>query len=224
MAITGTQLVDFARAHNKLAVISGIGGVANEPALSFCNKIKRRIISQTLNWSWNRKTESSFTTTNETEDYTPTATDIYWVERAYAENEDDTATPKYRYPLEVVRDLPRNWEKGDPKKIALVLNSAGSERWRLYPMSGNFEWRIYVEYQAKPVAMTALSDNFNPIPDEMSDVLTQFMLAFSYKLTDKNMHLSELAEAERLLAMYRKFHVNEEPETGFYPEHSLFIG
>lgn len=228
MAITVQSCIDHARIHNKMFPLTGIGGISNQPGLDYANKTKKRIISQTLNWDWNRKSEASFLTVNGTEDYSVNATDIYWVERADCVVESDANTPKRRYPIQVVRDLPQNsYKAGFPSKIAKVLNTSGVAKWRVAPMSSSTILRIYIDYQRIPETLTALTGaggTFDPIPDTMEDVILQFFLAFTYRLVDKNAHVGELAEAERLLREYRKAHIVEESEVGFYPDFNMSLG
>jgi hypothetical protein len=222
--ITVQHLIDFARSHVKLAPLVGIGSISNEPGLTFANKIKRRIINQNYNWRWNRFSIPSFLTVDGQEDYIITPADFGWLEKVRVELEASTATPKPRRFLDVRRTLDHDIYKGDPSMVAAERSDTNLTIIRFQPIPSSTIWRVYPFYQKKPVMLTALTQTFDPIPDEFQDVLTQFFVAFAYKLVDKRQHTEELAEAERLLEMYKANLEPEESMSVFVPQRSLFLG
>jgi hypothetical protein len=222
--ITVQDLIDFARTHVKLAPLTGIGSIANEPGLTFANKVKKRIINQNYNWRWNRFSIPSFITVDGQDDYVITPNDFGWLEKVRGELEASTAAIKPRRFLDVRRTLDHDIYKGDPCMVAAERSDNNLLILRVQPVPSATVWRLYPFYQKKAVRITALTQTFDPIPDEMEDVLTQFFVAFAYKLVDKRQHLEELAEAERLLDLYKANLEPEESLSVFVPERSLFLG
>lgn len=222
--ITVQNLIDFARTHVKLAPLTGIGSIANEPGLTFANKTKKRIINQNYNWRWNRFPIPSFITVNNQDEYIVTPADMGWLEKVRIEQEASTANPKPRRFLNVRRTLEKGTYTGDPEYAAIERNDLGLTVIRLEPIPQGTVWRVYPYYQKKAVKITSLTQTFDPIPDEFEDVLTQFFIAFAYRLVDKKEHLQELAEAERLLQQYKANLEPEESNSLFVPDRSIFLG
>lgn len=224
MSVTIEELIKFARTHVKLVPIIGIGGFTNEPSLTIANKVKSRIINQSYNWEWNRASIPTFLTEDGKDEYVIRADDVGWLERTRIEKESDTTVPKTIHYLKVKRDLQKGWFKATPSEIALDITSKNERKLRFSQIPDNTIWRVYVDYQRKFCKMTALTDCFDPIPSEMDDIITQFFLAFIYKLVDNNQHYRELVEAERLLMNFRGFSDVEESSVGFVPEYGLLMG
>lgn len=53
----------------RMAVLSGAGGVTNEPALSICNDVLQTLLSAPNNWKFNKKALPQFTTIPYQQDY-----------------------------------------------------------------------------------------------------------------------------------------------------------
>lgn len=58
MAKTIQQTIDYVRTFSKLAPVTGIGGLVNQPALTFANNIMKLLLSPPFDWKWNRKEPS----------------------------------------------------------------------------------------------------------------------------------------------------------------------
>lgn len=77
--VTLQQVVNLASTHIELLPIAGVGGYANEPALSLCNDVMETILASTyempngevlsLDWKWNRAEMNMFVTSPNRQDY-----------------------------------------------------------------------------------------------------------------------------------------------------------
>ena len=223
--ITVQDMIDWARVHNKLQPFVGLGGLANQPALRIANEVKLAIINQqTYNWEWNRARHTPFLTVDGYDEYPILGHDIGWLENGYMEWNDDTSTPKNKRKLEVQQDLLRAYHKEDPTHAALDIDDYGQRIVRLSPIPSTTEWLVYLTYQKDPSRITVLSGGenqdgtFYPIPDKMEHVISQFYLAFCFRLVDKNTYYGELAEAMRRLDLYRNTSSAEQSSTIMVPD------
>src|SRR6266581_4193574 len=60
---------DLARTHAELVQLAGVGGFANEPALSLCNDVITEMFAQPSAWKFNRKEMPIFFTAIYRQDY-----------------------------------------------------------------------------------------------------------------------------------------------------------
>lgn len=224
--MTVQEVVDWARIHVRLAPIVNVGGFTGQPAIAIAQDVKLAIINQTYNWWWNRKSIPSFLTANLTYDYVVLPPDFGWLERGYHEEEASTAQPKPKERIEVVSNLPVPlFVGGWPTRAAAEVNQFGTRLLRVDPIPSTIIFRMYFDYQMKVQVPTALTHNFDPIPDDMNDIIRQFFLAFAFRTRDKDTYLVEEQKAKNML-LERKGASKPEQDTsiGFYPERSLFIG
>lgn len=227
MSITVQTIINWARTHTKLQPLVGIGGFSNEPGLTIANDVKMKIINSPYSWKWNRATHPSFlnNTTTNTEDYIILTNDIGWIERAYWEEEAVTSTPKPRHLLETVHQLLPGEAVGDPMKVAVEKNQYGTDVFRFYPIPDIVSRRFFIDYQKKCELMDALTDNFDPIPDDMQSVIRELFLAFALRLLDDKRAYSAMQNAERVLADLSGYHDAEQAKHEMIvPERSLFLG
>ena len=225
--ITVQDLINYARTHVKLAPLDGLGGFTSEPALRWANKIKKHIIQSPYDWEWNRSSIPSFLTVDEQSEYNVLVPDIGWLVDAWMELEASAVNNRDIRYLDIKRNIRKPWQHLDPSQICYMLDRNRNPVLRLDTIPRGSIWRIFVDYQRKPSRITALTGatgTFDPIPDEMEDVLTQFFIALAYKLVDRQDHLRELALAEQLLQEHRAYLSQEETEVGFVPERGLFLG
>jgi hypothetical protein len=209
MSITLQSIINYARVHTKLQPLVNIGGLNSvEPAVSIANDTKSKIMSRPYAWKWNRAAHIAFltNTTTRTEDYVMLANDLGWLERGYMEDYANTSTPKPRYPLECVRTLNKGWEVGQPMKVAVERDERGIDVIRLYriPDLGT-QFNVFLDYQRKPVLLTALTDNFDPIPDEYQGLIRQFFMAYCFRLIDDKRANTEIGRAEQMLDELREY-------------------
>jgi len=225
--ITVQDLIDYARTHVKLAPLQGLGGFADQPALRWANKIKKHIIQSPYDWEWNKASIPSFLTVNNKAEYNVKVPDIGWLTDAYMELEASAANNRDIRYLEVRRNIRKPWQKLDPSQICYTLDRNRNPVLRLDMIPGSTIWRIFVDYQRRPsriTTVTGATGTFDPIPDEMEDILSQFFIALAYKLVDRQDHLRELALAEQMLQEHRAYLSQEQTEVGFVPYRSLMLG
>lgn len=67
--VTITSVVQFASQHTELMPLSGIGGVANEPALSLANDTMNELLGQPFPWKFNRAEMPVLVTAPNKQDY-----------------------------------------------------------------------------------------------------------------------------------------------------------
>jgi len=67
--ITVQQVVNYAQQHNELMPLTGVGGVANEPALSIANDTLTMLLSESFPWKFNRGFMPVFVTCPNKQDY-----------------------------------------------------------------------------------------------------------------------------------------------------------
>lgn len=67
--ISVQNILDFARSHTALRPVLGVGGVSNEPGLSFANDILQYLFARPFAWKFNRKTMNFFMTQPFIQDY-----------------------------------------------------------------------------------------------------------------------------------------------------------
>lgn len=227
--ITVQNMVDWARVHNELQPFIGLGGLANEPALRIANEVKLAIIKQSYNWEWNRRTMTPFLTVENIWEYPILAPDLGWLEDGYFEWNADTATPKQVRPLEIRKSLKRPFHKDDPVFVATDVDDNGQRVIRVSPIPANTAWMVYLRYQMQPSLITQLTGGenqdgtFYPIPDDMGHVISQFFLAFCFRIAKlKNQYYGELAEAIRRITEFRGSDSNESTGTVMTPESDFF--
>src|ERR1700730_5551465 len=67
--ITLQSVVNFCSTHSDLLPLSGVGGYANEPALSLCNDTLSELITDPNDWFFNRVEMAPFYTAANKQDY-----------------------------------------------------------------------------------------------------------------------------------------------------------
>lgn len=221
--ITVQDLVNYARTHVKLSPLVSLGGFAEQPALKWANQIKKKIIRKKYNWEWNRKTVPDFLTVDGVDEYVASVNDIGWLEDCWCEQEASTATPKYGFYLDIRRNIRKGWLKDDPRRIAYMLDRKRVPVFRLDQYANGTIWRLFIDYQRKPSRIYALDQTFDPIPDEMEDVLHEFFMAFALRLVDKAEAFRQMQFAQVLLDEYLVAESIEQDSNNFVPERELAL-
>jgi len=228
--VTLQTVTDWARTYTKLIPIIGVGGFANEPALSICNNVMQAFLSRPYAWPFNRKTLATpVDTVNKQQDYTLTGVaDIGWIERGYVEEKAFTGTPKPIKDLEIVRALPKDSVVADrPYKICKDRESGtgGADTVvRVWPLPGTVIWTINLDYQIKAPLKTAMTAFFDPIPDELTSVIRQGFLAEALKHADDNRAMNELNLFYAMLRNALGFEDVGVSHQGFVPERAIMMG
>ena len=201
MSITVQSVINWARTQTKLQPLVNIGALSSsEPGLTFANDVKLKIIARPYAWKWNRATHPSFLSVANQEDYILHVNDIGWIERATMTEDNVTSTPQPRWNLEVVHQMLPGYSQGTPIKVAVERDSNGVDVLRFFPIPDVAIYRMFIDYQKKCELMTALTDNFDPIPDDMGGVIRELFLAYAMRMLDDKRAFSVMQAAEQKLA------------------------
>jgi len=232
--VTLQNVTDWARTYTKLIPIIGVGGFANEPALSICNNVIQAFLTRPYAWPFNRKTLATpIDTVDKQQDYTLTGVaDIGWIERGYVEEKAFTGTPKPIKDLEIVRALPKDSVIGArPFKICKDRESgAGNVDTivRVWPLPGTVIWTVNLDYQIKAPLKTTMTGagtgDWSPIPDELTSVIRQGFLAEALKHADDNRAMNELNLFYAMLRNALGFEDVGVSHQGFVPDRALMMG
>lgn len=126
--ITLQQIVTQMRAYPEFIPILGASGATQEPALSIANDVAQRIMSESMNWKWNREYVPPFLTVALQQDYCTQITDIGWLETAWRVDINNSTNngnlaPKPIFPMEAVRDLDQTSAQRVPFQISFIPNT-----------------------------------------------------------------------------------------------------
>lgn len=176
--ITLQNAINFAQAFCQLRPLAGVGGVANEPAVTIANQVKQFILGAPFAWRWNRASVS-FNTVAGTQDYSQAVSDLGWLEKASVK---DSNGNEFEIDLKLV--LSKSSEQGHPQHVSAQLDdNAGNITFRLLPVP-DAVYTVTLTYQKKATLFTALTGTWAPIPDELSYLYQKGFLAMALELAD----------------------------------------
>ena len=126
--ITIQQIVTSARAYPELIPVLGASGFTQEPALTICNDLSQRILSEPFNWKWNRAYVPSILTVALQQDYLTNISDIGWLEQGWRidinnSTNNGNLAPKPIFTMESVRDLGQTSYQASPFQLSFIPNS-----------------------------------------------------------------------------------------------------
>lgn len=155
----------------------------------------------------------------------PGITDFNWIESATVQDASTTLTPPPEFIIEAVNYIEPTGDMGNPSKVCMLSDDgSGTLTFRTWPVPGSFVWLLNVVYQAKPPLLTALSNTWAPIPDELGRVVRSGFLALAMR------HAGD-ARANEQYAMFRGQLMealnskDREPRNeGLYPWRGIQIG
>src|SRR5690242_16020428 len=67
--ITIQQVVSWARTNTKLVPLTGVGGIQDEPSLTYANNVIQQMFAPSFNWKFNRNEMTMFVTVPFKQDY-----------------------------------------------------------------------------------------------------------------------------------------------------------
>jgi hypothetical protein len=122
------QIVTQMRANPKFIPVLGTIGYTQEPALSISNDLMQRILSEGMNWKWNRGYVPAILTVALQQDYCTQVTDIGWLETAWRVDINNSTNngnlaPKPVFPMEAVRDLDQTAMQRVPFQVSFIPNT-----------------------------------------------------------------------------------------------------
>jgi hypothetical protein len=155
--------------------LTGLNGVANEPALTIANSCIQTILSPPFGWAWNRAT-LTFDTVAGTQSYAQAVSDFGWLEAASVTSAGGT------FDLDVRLLVGDDSNQQRPAQIAAQAdNGSGQITFKLLPVPDQ-AYTVNITYQQAPAVLTALTDTFAPIPDYLSSLVDELFRARVYEL------------------------------------------
>jgi len=121
--LTVQNIIDPLRTYAEFRPLADIGGFETEPALSIANAVMQRMLSQAMNWKWNRAIVPTFLTVSLQQDYPTNVTDMGWLEQGVRIDINNTSTPKPIFTMETVRDLAQTSYQTNTFNLSWVPNS-----------------------------------------------------------------------------------------------------
>jgi hypothetical protein len=126
------RIVNYARAYPELAPIFPTSGWSQEPAVSIANDTMQKLLSEPLNWRWNKNIVPPFLTSSLQQDYITNITDIAWLENATIYDINNNVNnvvsggpraAKPSFTIEAVREILPNSMQGRTSQISFLPNS-----------------------------------------------------------------------------------------------------
>jgi len=153
---------------------TGVGGNANEPALTSANYIMQTILSAPFRWEWNRLSlPSAITTVIGEADYLVNIPTFGYLEKATVVNPGATGYTPPNFELEVYPVLAKDGKNNRPEKISVLLDdNAGNITFRLFPCPDQI-YTVDLVLQSAPITATTLGATWAPIPDKYAFLYEQ---------------------------------------------------
>lgn len=175
---------------------TGVGGTANEPALTVANMIMQIILSPPFKWSWNRQSATAAMAISAgVSDYPTSLANFGWLEKATLVNAAAVAPTPPNFELELYQNLAKDGEQSRPTKIATLLDdNANSITFRLFPVPDGI-YTVDLLYQKAPISASTLgTTTWAPIPDKYAFVyergfLGQMQMMYNQQLALSNMEI-----------------------------------
>lgn len=109
------------------------------------------------------------------------------------------------------------WTVQDPNGIAFRIDKLAT--------NGSNVWQFNLSYQAKPPAITTLTQTFAPIPDDLDYLIQQGFLIYCYRSADtaeiRNKFSGEYAQWLEDVKIAMGSSDREKQEFGFYPDRPI---
>lgn len=163
------DVVSWAQLFVRLLPVSGVGGVANEPALSIANQVQQTLLAPPFGWRWNRAS-TTFNTVIGQQDYPETVTDLGWIERAALQSGSSDEPELVVKPV-----LPAAATQGRPTHVSSLLDNGTNVTFRMFP-SPDAVYTVNVEYQLQAPLISALTSTWT-VPDYLAYLYRQGFLA-----------------------------------------------
>lgn len=173
--ITISRSIAYASQFVRLAPLTF--NITGDPSFSNADWVRQFLLAPPFAWRWNR-TETQFTCTAGVSDYTQSLPNFGYIEKAVLV---DTTNGDISHELEVVLDLAQETVPNLSTKIAAQLDDgAGNITFRLLPPPAA-NYMVTVTSQNAPGVFTDAGQTWTPIPDYLSYLYNQGMLAKTYE-------------------------------------------
>lgn len=170
-----SRAVNIAQQSIRGAYLTGVLGVSNEPALTIGDWVRQFILAPPFSWRWNRSV-LAFTCVAGQQDYSKSVPQFGWLEDASV-----TDTTNTVYELENVLNLSESTIQNLPTKICARLDDDnGNITFRLLPVPDQ-TYVVNLSFQFAARNFVSLADLWTPIPDYLSYLYNQGVLAKAYE-------------------------------------------
>lgn len=150
---------------------------STEPALSNADWVRQFMLAAPFTWSWNQGS-TQFTCVAGQQDYVVSLADFGYLQKAVV---DDPSNGDECHELEVQLQLAVETQPNLPTKISPQSQTPdGNVSFRLMPPPDT-AYIVYVDYQKAAATFGAVTDTWSPIPDFLSYLYNQGMLAKAYE-------------------------------------------
>jgi hypothetical protein len=172
---------------------TGIGGNANEPALTSANYIMATILQPPFRWSWNRTSAAAaITTVAGTADYPVVLSSFGYLEKAVLVNPTPVGNQPPNFELQIWEVLGTDGKQNRPLNIAKLLDdNQGNITFRLFPIPDQ-AYTVNLVYQNAPPVLTSLNSLWSPIPDKYNFLYERGLLAMIQMTYNQQLALSNL--------------------------------
>lgn len=157
----------------------------NDPAFLIADWVRQFILGPPFAWRWNRQ-KISVTLSQGTQDYVVNVANknngfpLGWIEQATLA--DATTSPSLTYQLEVKLDIAEETTLNQPRQISAQYDdSNGNITFRFNPPPDKSTYTAIVTYQVAPPIFGSLGDTWAPIPDYLSYLYNQGIVAKAYE-------------------------------------------
>lgn len=178
-------------------------------------------------WTITAVTSKSFTFTHTSSGLAnsgaPGITNFGWLESVTTLDVQNPTTPQpVDTDMMAVRQIEPTSVIGMPNRFAVYDLGTGVVKVRCEPVPTTYEVGINLVYQARCPKLTALTNTWSPVPDEMSRVYFQGFLADCFRFVDKGTYLQEYQRFKQSVMEAIGQKDAEESDGGLAPDFSLF--
>jgi hypothetical protein len=173
------DMVNYAQQCIRMAPLTGVGGIANQPAFTIGNWVRNFILGAPFAWRWNRGNVGFFTSTGQQDYVQPLS--MGWLENGSASG----GSPQKSRELQVI--LSQSIQSSDTLDNATPTtvtpyseDSSGNVTFRLTPVPDGF-YAVTLNYQTASPTFFHLTDTWAPIPDYLNYIVQTGFLAKTYE-------------------------------------------
>ena len=167
------RTVNYAQQVIRQAPLTGVGGVANEPAFSIGDWVRQFILNAPFAWRWNR-VQNVFTVIQGTQDYIQPVSNLGFLEVG------SIANGTNQWQLQVSNDLGQTIQQARPTTITPLTDDGTNVTFRLIPVPDQ-TYTVNVNYQGAAPNFVNLTDTWAPIPDYLYYLVESGFLAKTYE-------------------------------------------
>lgn len=148
---------------------------SNDPAFANADWVRQFMLAAPFAWSWNRA-KATFTCDQVgTQDYSLSLADFGWLEKATCVDLSQSTNPTKELSIEL--NLADESQQGTPTRISAEMDDGnGNITFRLHP-APDAPYIVNLTYQKRAGLFVNTTDTWAPIPDSLSYLVNQGMLA-----------------------------------------------